>query len=290
MSYTVGAPTYRRVRRRRRRRRHLRRWLALLAIGLLGALAAAIWTTLPAIRAVRDARAQVGAILDAADSLRRASSPATLETLDAHDVRLINDIRIVQGTWNVWRGPALLASHVVPGVHRQLEQVDPLLDYGRSLAQAGHLLSGALAPVLASQHRGRSRASGPAVLARVTAARVTLRTASSLLERAERARRHITLAELPSTVQEGLRRLDPLLPRVPRLLDALPVLPRALGADGPRDYLVVPQNSQDLRASGGYVGTVGVLRVDHGHLHLINAENSFLVDQAQGHRPNVDPP
>jgi Protein of unknown function (DUF4012) len=288
MSYTVGAPTYRRVRRRRKRRRHVRRWLALLAIGLLGALAVAIWTALPAIRAVRDARAQVGAILDAAGSLRRASSPAALETLDAHDVRLIDDIRIVRGTWNVWRGPALLASQVVPGVHRQLEQVDPLLDYGRSLAQAGHLLSGALAPVLASQHGGLSRASGPALIARVAAARVTLRTAGSLLERAERARRHITLAELPATVQEGLRRLDPLLPQLPPLFDALPVLPRALGADGPRDYLVVPQNSEDLRASGGFIGTVGVVRVDHGHPHLINAEDSYFVDRMS--RPNVDPP
>src|SRR5437764_5174357 len=184
MSYTVGAPTYRRVRRRRKRRRHVRRRPALLAIGLLGALAVAIWTALPAVRAVRDARAQVGAILDAAGSLRRASSPAALETLDAHDVRLINDIRTVRGTWNVWRGPALLASLVVPGVHRQLEQVDPLLDYGRSLAQAGHLLSGAVAPLLASQHGGLSRAAGPALLARgpallarVAAARVTLRAA-----------------------------------------------------------------------------------------------------------------
>jgi hypothetical protein len=295
----VGAPTYRRVRRRRKRRRHVRRRLALLAIGLLGALAVAIWTALPAIRAVRDARAQVRAIMDVAGELRRTSSPAALETLDAHDVRLIDDIRTVRKTWNIWRGPALLASQVVPGVHRQLEQVNPLLEYGGSLAQAGHLLSGALAPLLASQHGGLSRAlasqhgglsraSGPALLARVAAARVTLRTAGSLLERAERARGHITLAELPSTGQEGLRRLDPLLPRVPPLLDALPLLPRALGADGPRDYLVVPQNSQDLRASGGFIGTVAVLHVDHGHAQLINAEDSYSVDRMS--RPNVDPP
>src|SRR2546423_604610 len=166
MSYTIGAPTYRRVRRRRKRRRHVRRWLALLAICLLGALGVAIWTALPTIRAVRDARAQVGIILDAAGSLRRASSPAALGTLDGHDVRLIGDIQTVQETWNTWRGPALLTSQVVPGVHRQLEQVDPLLDYGRSLAQAGHLLSGALAPLLASQQPRLPPASGPALLAR----------------------------------------------------------------------------------------------------------------------------
>ena len=120
MSYTVGAPTYRRVRRRRKRRRRLRRRPALLAIGLLGALAVAIWTAVPTIRAVRDARAQVGAILDAAGSLRHASSPAALEALDGHDVRLIGDIRTIREAWNVWRGPALLAGQVVPGVHGRL--------------------------------------------------------------------------------------------------------------------------------------------------------------------------
>src|SRR5256714_4857040 len=197
MSYTIGAPTYRRVRRRRKRRRHVRRWLALLAIGLLGALGVAIWTALPTIRAVRDARAQVGIILDAAGSLRRASSPAALETLDGHNVRLIGDIQTVQATWNTWRGPALLASQVVPSVHGQLEQVDPLLDYGRSLAQAGHLLSGALAPLLASQRGGITTASGPAVIARPAATRVTLRTAGSLLARGERARRGGPLAGPP---------------------------------------------------------------------------------------------
>src|SRR5438105_13008418 len=121
MSHTVVAPTYRRVRRRRRRRRHIRRWLVLLAIGILGALAVAIWTALPAIRAVRDARAQVGAVLEATGSLRRASSPTALETLDGHAVRLIGDIRIVQETWNVWKGPSLLASQLVPRVTGQGE-------------------------------------------------------------------------------------------------------------------------------------------------------------------------
>src|SRR4051812_35768645 len=200
MAQTASAPTYRRVRRRRKRRRHLRRWLALLAIGILGALAVAIWMALPTIRAARDARAQAGAILDAAASLRRAPSPAALEILDGHDVRLIGDLRIVQETWNTWQGLALLASQVVPSVHAQVEQVDPLLDYGRSVAQAGHLLSGALAPLLASRRGGITTASGPAVIARLAATRVTLRTAGSLLERAERARRRITLAALPSTV------------------------------------------------------------------------------------------
>ncbi|MFP5322548.1 MAG: DUF4012 domain-containing protein [Acidimicrobiia bacterium] len=55
-------------------------------------------------------------------------------------------------------------------------------------------------------------------------------------------------------------------------LDALDVLPRLLGADGPRRYFVVMQTPSEQRASGGLLGGYGVLVADDGRLDLVEAD------------------
>lgn len=49
---------------------------------------------------------------------------------------------------------------------------------------------------------------------------------------------------------------------------AAQLIPPMLGVDGPRDYLVLVQNSAEPRALGGIVGTVLVLHADQGRIEL----------------------
>lgn len=49
---------------------------------------------------------------------------------------------------------------------------------------------------------------------------------------------------------------------------AAQLIPPMLGADGPRDYLVLVQNNAEPRALGGIVGTVLVLHADQGRIEL----------------------
>lgn len=61
------------------------------------------------------------------------------------------------------------------------------------------------------------------------------------------------------------------------LRSALPVahlLPALLGADGPRSYLLVSLNTAELRAQGGIVGAMAVLRVDHGTISLVDQRST----------------
>jgi hypothetical protein len=52
-------------------------------------------------------------------------------------------------------------------------------------------------------------------------------------------------------------------------LRAADLLPPMLGQDGPRTYLVVFQNPDELRATGGIFGAYTVISVDHGHIELV---------------------
>lgn len=49
---------------------------------------------------------------------------------------------------------------------------------------------------------------------------------------------------------------------------AVDLMPSMLGADGPRDYLLVFQNNAEIRATGGLPGAVSLLHVEEGALTL----------------------
>lgn len=58
---------------------------------------------------------------------------------------------------------------------------------------------------------------------------------------------------------------------------ALEVMPSMLGADGPRDFLLVMQNNAEVRATGGLPGAISVVRTDDGRVELVRqvAGNAF---------------
>jgi len=272
--------------RRRHRRRIIRRVVALVVLAVVVAVAAAIVSLLPAAGAALDARTQLSAIQAETASLRQDPSPAALDALDGHDARLMADLRTIGSAWSFWQRPALFVSRVNGRLHGQLAQVTPLLRYGLRLGEAGQALVGPLRPLLALRHAGPAVA--PALVADLASSRPALHQARALVVQAIQARRDLRTADLPAQVSGPLGTLDGLLPGAPTALDALDALPAALGADGPREYLVVPQNTADLRASGGFIGTVAVLRVDHGRARLASSQSSYAVDRVG--RPNVDPP
>jgi hypothetical protein len=50
--------------------------------------------------------------------------------------------------------------------------------------------------------------------------------------------------------------------------NALQLIPAMLGAEGPRDYLVLVQNPAELRSTGGIVGAVALMHTDRGAIQL----------------------
>lgn len=60
-----------------------------------------------------------------------------------------------------------------------------------------------------------------------------------------------------------------------RLLQRAPVL---LGADTPKRYLVLAQNNDELRATGGFISAVGVIRIERGEIAVEWFGDSFAVD------------
>jgi hypothetical protein len=135
------------------------------------------------------------------------------------------------------------------------DAVPPLLEL------AGAVEGGGLLP-----HDGRiDLAALAAVTPAITAADASLAEAVDILDEADGS-------GLVPPVDEAVARMRDLIGGVAEPVSAAAaatdVLPGLLGADGPRDYLLVVQNNAELRATGGIPGAVAVIHVDEGMLRL----------------------
>lgn len=65
----------------------------------------------------------------------------------------------------------------------------------------------------------------------------------------------------------------------------LPILPQMLGADGPRNYLITAENNSEIRACGGFIGSLGVVNVDNGKISLGDFEGTLR--SSNGPKPQI---
>ena len=73
-------------------------------------------------------------------------------------------------------------------------------------------------------------------------------------------------------------RIDAYGPLLDSYLTASARLPAILGWDGPRRYLVLTQNPAELRPTGGYTGSYGIIAFDKGQITERVFRDIFLLD------------
>nr|WP_255479902.1 DUF4012 domain-containing protein [Quadrisphaera sp. RL12-1S] len=112
----------------------------------------------------------------------------------------------------------------------------------------------------------------PAALSRLA---VQLRPAAQQAELARASAAGIDPAGLPpglsGRVQQAVDGVDQLADGLTRTEALLGALPRVLGSDRPRTYLVGFQNTAELRPTGGIIGTWALLDVTDGRFRLSDA-------------------
>ncbi|TAL20064.1 DUF4012 domain-containing protein [Patescibacteria group bacterium] len=148
------------------------------------------------------------------------------------------------------------AAAAIPGLGDPVRNADRLLVAADSLSRAGERFS-----------RAAAAAGGNLLysLARLSAA---VSDAGPEITRADAALSHISLEAVPSEYRPVVRTLRENV-RLARLALAdfsehAGTLAAILGADSPRRYLVLFQNSNELRPTGGFIGSIAEVSVDKG--------------------------
>ncbi len=100
------------------------------------------------------------------------------------------------------------------------------------------------------------------------------------------ARARQTLAGIPDGLAGQVERardamlakIDKYSPLLDSYLSASARLPSILGWDAPKRYLVLTQNPAELRPTGGYIGSFGIVAFDKGRITERHFQDVFLLD------------
>ncbi len=261
----------------------LNRWLALALI--ISAIALLAWLGWRAARTALYARAALDD-LDRLQGLLADPSAAALPQAQADLASLQTHLVEAQAAGRPFLriAPAL---GWAPRFGPDLVAAPKLVELAVEFAAAARLASDALAPVGQLVADGGGLDTLPKAVEALEAAQPAVAEARARLANAAELR-----AELPPLAEPRLisqvEKLDKLLPLAQDGLALVEAAPELLGAGGPRTYLLLAQNSDELRATGGFISGAGHVTLDRGKLTDLVLTDSYAVDNWE--QPHPEPP
>ena len=164
----------------------------------------------------------------------------------------------------------------------------PLMDAAVEAVTAGDEALAALAPTLNDLSLASPSMSAlPRVLDGLVTARPALQNAATRLDAASAS---LAGAKGPFSprVELWMARAAKYVTLARQGVGAALVAPELCGRDGPRTFLVLVQNSDELRPTGGFISTVGRVVISHGAVMTQTFEDSYNIDDFT--KPYPDPP
>lgn len=224
---------------------------------------------------------EVQAIVDAGTANR--------ETICASIEGLRGDVLALRrGTGGLVRlAPAL---GWLPQVGSSLRAAPDLLVVADSLTEAGAILCDAFETVPGAEAGGSAESySLEQMGALLVEHKADLERSLESVIRAQEAWGRMNARGLSPVLEDRLSLLQDGLPLIRAGLETALVAPELLGFRGPRTYLVLAQNEDEMRPTGGFIGSVGLLTLDSGRVEQIEFSDAYFVDDYLS-KPYPDPP
>lgn len=225
---------------------------------------------------VRQARAEVAYWSGVrSEGLRGLSRAGVADELGAHLDATRQLVASARRDWGFLAGAAAWFGWV-PGVGGDLAALPHLMDMAQTLLDGGALLYAEAKPAVAALPDGMGAML--AVLAtRAPGDTAALREAEQALRRAAEAWGKVDSRRLSPRLARFAPLVDRALPILAAAPDLLAAAPELLGGNGPRRYLILAQNSDEIRATGGFISGVGVVEVERGEIKSIAFADSYSV-------------
>jgi len=255
----------------------------LLRLGLLlGLLVLLAWAGLKAWRVAGAARSLLGVQAKAEALLAGGLAGLDADAAEALVLDARADIVTLRDELGFLR-PVAPYLGWVPRLGPSLVAAPHLLDMADAGSEAGALAVTGLKPLLPLV---QSPAFGMAQLGEalpvIANAAPQLEAAGLALDRYAAARAALAAAvneeELPWRVRQLLQLSDEWLPLGRDGLRLLPHAPALLGADGPRRYLIMAQNEDEIRPTGGFLTGAGVLVIEDGQIADLQFGDTYWIN------------
>jgi O-antigen ligase len=230
-------------------------------------------------------RADLAALQSLGQDAARGSGAVGVGDL-LHQTR--SDLRDVQAEFAL---PLTLAENLgwLPRWGADVAAIPRLLRVGLLLSEAGEQTLEPLQPFLESRSGGATvDRDAQRVVAVLQEAEPQLEQGLELLDEARAVRQGIRVEALTPRLAEWVAQLDRVLPLAENGLRGALALPELLGASGPRTVLILVQNEDELRPTGGFISGVARVTLQQGKVTDLVFEDSYAVDDFSN--PYPDPP
>jgi hypothetical protein len=166
-----------------------------------------------------------------------------------------------------------------PSLQTQVQRATSLLyllEAGNDLVVAADETATVFLPVL-SEDNAMQILDG-SVAAQLAASRLQIERVQMAVARAAASWERVPLEQLPATLQNRVQSTPLLLQAARDSLELALVLPDLVGVNGSRTYLILVQNPDELRATGGFITAAGTITFEDGALEEWSIGDSTLMD------------
>lgn len=294
----INGPGIRRGRRgRRERARRPRRIIAVVGLGVLavavltGALFAVAYASF--VGEAQRTRAELDALAARVSALRPDASTAELAAIR---------VDLDAASAHVDRLADAAAHDALLGVARIVPLTRDQLDGARAVLSAGQSVLAAARDGLDLGDRFlaiRDRQSVTGSSSRLEKLVEFMATTGTQVDQiaADLAAARAAIAAMPTDLWGPIRsardliegKLDTVMPALDRYRRAAAILPDILGWDRPRRYLILDQSPPELRPTGGYTGSFGIVVFDRGRIASLAFHDVYWLD-ARNDYPCIPPP
>ena len=161
--------------------------------------------------------------------------------------------------WVPVAGPNLVAARVVAG-------------------SVNDLVTHAITPLTAIDLKALMPKDGAIDVANLQKLAATIETANASVTRIRTSLDTLDRSALIDQVASGVAKLDAAMakiePTVTPIHNALTILPKALGAEGPQHYLLIFQNNAESRGTGGNPAAIALLTAENGKISMTQQAGS----------------
>ncbi|MCC6639068.1 DUF4012 domain-containing protein [Candidatus Falkowbacteria bacterium] len=258
------------------------KWLS-VAFGVLFALLMIfIFAYMPTFNVIIDEGKGAKALLEQASAqvVNRDFYEGAVYVQQAHE-----KLRVVRDKFD-----SIILIRYIPIVSSQVKAVDALLDSGVDMSAAGvPLLS--LADDITKDIKNESIPFSDITpeqqkirLQKVINAKPAFEQLKNAIASADDAFTRLDAKRLVAPLDNVVATAQTYLPTVRTLADqAVPlidVLPKVVGFEETKTYLFLLQNNHELRPTGGFIGTYGILKLKDGAIQTLITDNIYNLDRA----------
>ena len=190
----------------------------------------------------------------------------------------------------LWTEPVMIITGNIPGL-TEGASAESVLDAGIAIARSGP----DFVQIVGGLHRAKQEVKVGqefSLLAFFEDAKVPLARAQTQLQLAHLSLEKVRLEDIPEEKQKNFRLAKEALPALLGMIETFgsheAVIQELLGAHGPRKYLFLLENNQELRATGGFIGTYALLEMSDGTVKNFFVDGIFNPDGQL--RENIVPP